>query len=525
MRSGSALIKGLSGLTGVVDIKTRKPERESFSAMFRYGEQNSYTSHLRYGNVAGDLAYQVSASFFGTGGPPGLGGKERIANLYGALDWNISSDLHLQTGITYLGGMREFVRIADQPSSSPNILNRQEKFDPIRTLLTYAKLNVHGTNGSLTELQTNLSYRKTDFNNYLISEELTTINAEDDYEFSINLLHNRPLGTAHTLRAGVLYHHWAAPEGKRFYAGNRGDIHTWSGVVASEHQAGRFLFDAGLRIIGGYISEWGGFGIEGGAAGLQNIEPIKNETVPLEWQSVLGSTWLLPGPYSLHYTISAGTLAPRTGSLNSEFERPDYEARFQHDLGLLYRSPDLNEFSFTAFYAQRRNALELSGEIEAADAYYVELFQNLDKRTYGVELSGRWNIPWLHSRFFANATLMRGENEIDGDMVKDEKLPNLIINSGILFDYRQWDFNLFIHHTGPYVNNRFVRGPWIAQNGDYPLGDYLSIDLTTGYTFYVGNFSARIFGEVKNLLDERYETVAGYPDPGRLIHGGFRLDL
>jgi len=31
--------------------------------------------------------------------------------------------------------------------------------------------------------------------------------------------------------------------------------------------------------------------------------------------------------------------------------------------------------------------------------------------------------------------------------------------------------------------------------------------------------------DVKNILDVKYESVAGYPDTGRLIQGGIKLDF
>jgi hypothetical protein len=48
VRSSSALVKGLSGLTGVVDVKTKKPEKETVSLLAKYGDLNQYVSHLQY---------------------------------------------------------------------------------------------------------------------------------------------------------------------------------------------------------------------------------------------------------------------------------------------------------------------------------------------------------------------------------------------------------------------------------------------------------------------------------------------
>ena len=523
IRSSNALVKGLTGLSGLIDIRTKKPERETVSISARYGQQNNYSTNLRYGNKINDVSFNVSTSLFGTNGPPDRRGKERISNFHGKLDWAIKPRINLSAGAAYIHGERQFLQIIEP--GAPNLLNREESFDPIHTLLTFAKLEYKWNDRSLTELQTNIAYRDAKYVQYDIAEQTSSSHHEEDYEYGLNLLHSYSPVTSTTLRFGGLYNHAVAPEGKRYYAGRRTNVHTWSGMLAGEYRDGNYIFDAGFRFIGGYIVEFGGFGIEGSATGLRNVEPIRNQSAPLEWQSVLGATWLVSGPLSLHYNFAGGAIAPRSGSINAEGSTPDNETHLQHDLGLIFRALHQTELSVSAFFTQRLNALRLSGEtVTTNDDILMELYENLDKRNYGVELSARINIPAIHSFLSANATFMEGQENIDGNMVKDESLPNIILNIGLLFNYSGFDANLFANHTGAYTNNRFVNPAWIAEHGDYPLGDFYSVDLTAGYTFG-SNYSARVFAEVKNLLDEKFETVAAYPDPGRLFRTGFRVDL
>ena len=54
VRSSNALVKGLSGLTGVIEIKTKKPKRETISLLTKYGENNNYVANLQYGNKIND---------------------------------------------------------------------------------------------------------------------------------------------------------------------------------------------------------------------------------------------------------------------------------------------------------------------------------------------------------------------------------------------------------------------------------------------------------------------------------------
>jgi len=119
---------------------------------------------------------------------------------------------------------------------------------------------------------------------------------------------------------------------------------------------------------------------------------------------------------------------------------------------------------------------------------------------------------------------MKGEKESEDGMVNDEQLPRVILNAGLYFDYSSFDANVFVNYNGPYTNNRFVNPAWVQEHGDFPLGDFLSLDATAGYTFS-GRFTARFFVEVKNILDKKYMTVAGYPDPGRLLMAGVKISL
>lgn len=523
VRSSSALVKGLSGLTGMIDVKTKRPERETISLIAKYGQQNNYATNFHYGNKINDFTLNTSVAFFGTDGPPGRNGNERISNFNGHLEWDIGSRFKLSAGSTYIGGSRGFISIIDAESSSPNLLEREEAFDPLRSLISYAKINYEGEDGSLTELQTNLSSRNAFYVRYDLPGQEP--GQEKDWEYGFNILHSRPISSTNTLRAGVLYNHWEAPWGKRYYAGRACNVHTWSGVIASEQKAGRFLFDGGLRVISGYIVEFGGFGVEGSAAGLQSVDPIENEMAPFEWQSIFGISYLLSNKLSLHYNFAGGTIAPRRGSSNEQGIRPANETRLQHDLGFIYESAGNNEVAVSAFFAQRQDALELSGAtVISENDHLVELYENIDKLNYGIELSTKLNVRILHSFLFANATLMKGKNEISDGMEKDNKLPGIILNTGVLFEYAGYDANIFVNYTGPYTNNRFVRGPWIAEHGDFPLGDFVAVDITTGYSFEY-RYSARIFLEIRNVLDQKYLTVAGYPDTGRLFHSGIKISF
>jgi outer membrane cobalamin receptor len=61
------------------------------------------------------------------------------------------------------------------------------------------------------------------------------------------------------------------------------------------------------------------------------------------------------------------------------------------------------------------------------------------------------------------------------------------------------------------------------DNGSYPRMDFAaSHDLGLWNDFFR---HLRVYGRIGNLLDEKYDEAAGFPQPGFRIVGGYRLDF
>ncbi|MBT3385643.1 MAG: TonB-dependent receptor [Prolixibacteraceae bacterium] len=521
VRSSAALVKGLSGISGIIDVKTIKPKGKTTSAGIKYGSLNTFSANAQHGNKVNNIRYNVSTSYFGTNGPENRNGNERIGNLNGLFDWQINDKLQLSANTMLIYGNREIVTPIEPADSK--LMNWKEKYDPIQTVVSSVKLNYRGSDKSETELQTNFAYRNPEYSIYTISKDSYNNYSEKDYEYSLNLLHSRLLSSNNTLRFGGLYSHWVAPEGKRFYFGKKADVHTFSAVVADEHKAGRFVFDAGLRLISDYIKEWGAFGIEGIGSKFAGVQAIKNETAPLVWQSVVGASYLHSQSSSFHGHLAGGNIAARKGSLTAEGTTPENEMRFQYDAGFKKVSAAGDELTFSLFYVDRKNAITYSGEtIGDNQGNLMELYENRDKHNLGVEIDAKKMLPVLNLSLFANFTFMKSEMRVNGEMEKDTETPEIISNAGIMYDYKSFDINVFANYTGAYENDRFVDKTWVAENGKFPLGNFLSLNLTTGYTFGKSK-NTRVYIEAKNLTDVKYYTVAGYPDNGRMIFMGVKM--
>ena len=515
------MVKGLSGLSGIIDIKTVKPKEKTTSAGIKYGSLNTFSVDAQHGNKVNDISYNISASYFGTNGPENRNGRERIGNMNGFFEWQINSKLQLSANTMFIYGTREIISPIEP--ADPKLMNWEEKYDPIQTVVSTVKLNYRSSDKSETEIQANFAHRNPKYSLYNISKNTYSNYSEKDYEYTFNILHSRSLASNNTLRFGGLYSHWVAPEGKRFYFGKKADVHTFSAVVADEHKVGRFVLDGGFRLISDYIKEWGAFGIEGAGSKFKGVEPIKNETAPLVWQTVFGASYLLSQSSSLHGHVAGGNIAPRKGSLTEQGTTPENEIRLQYDAGFKKITTTGDELTFSLFYVDRKNAIGYSGETIIDDnGNLMELYENRDKRNFGVEIDARKVLPVFHLSVFANLTFMQSEMRVNGIMEKDTETPEIISNAGIMFDNNSFDINLFANYIGAYENDRFVDKNWVIENGKAPLGNFLSLNLTTGYTFGKTK-NTRVYVEAKNLADIKYQTVAGYPDNGRMLFAGVKI--
>ncbi|MCT4586940.1 MAG: TonB-dependent receptor [Carboxylicivirga sp.] len=521
IRSSAALVKSLSPLVGVIDITARKPEVETFDVSMKYGSLNSYHSELGYSNVHNNVSYTARVGSFGTDGPDGRNGAERLWNASGNFNWTINSHWDWSFNLMYLTGKRELVQPiapADEKFSK-----RQEEYDPIKTLWLSSKLRYKKSDRLTSELDISYTGRQAHYiNNNLASGALSEMN-EDDFELTLNQINAIKLGTSNTFRVGALYNYWEAPEGKRFYVGNAARVHTVSGVITDEHVFGKFIIDGGFRLTGEYFDEWGGFSIEGSGGKFSKVNAIKDEWQSPVWNATIGFSYLVNSKSSWHYSMASGIVTPRKGALNNEGVKPENETRVNIDLGYVRTIGQQGQVSITGFLVNRTDAISYNGQtIEKENGDIMELYYNSDKRNYGVEAEFKSPLLWNAVSMFTNVTWMKGEEKQDNDWVKDDEMPNWIVNAGVNYQKRRWDANAYLHHVGDYKNNRFVSKSYLKTNGKASLGDFVTLDLNVGYEV-LPKYQMRLFGEVKNVFDKKYQTVVGYPDYGTIFSMGINM--
>ncbi len=516
VRSSAALLTGLSGMAGLINIKTKEYTTPELNADVEYGTFNSFHSHISHGGKIGKLGYRAGIGYDNTDGPEGKHAKESMANFNTGFDWQLSEKLGIKATLFYLDGSRQ-LRIAEAPADKKYI-DMLQSFDPYKALISNIKVAYRPTGRLSSEIQLFYSYRNPTFND----EAKGTTSNERDYEAGVNFMQSVMLSQSNTLRFGGLYNRWIAPEGKRFYMGKRCDTETFSGVIVDEHQLGHFTLDAGIRWTKAYLNDYAAFNIEGEGGLFKNVTPITDTWEPGIFQSNLGITWRPGNKLSFYFNAAAGEIKPRRGALNEDLEELKNETRIKIDISAIRKIGLTGKMSVTVFGILQENAIALSGKTnkDLVTGLIRELYVNRGQNQAGIEYE--LVTPRLLNLVnpFVNFTLMKSELKKEGSMIRNLENPVFISSGGLYLDKKGIDLNILCKYVSPFENQRFAS----VTAGPQQLGDFVSIDLTGGYSFK-GKIPVRCYFKVKNLTDKRYSTVIGYPDFGRMIYLGMSLSL
>lgn len=194
-----------------------------------------------------------------------------------------------------------------------------------------------------------------------------------------------------------------------------------------------------------------------------------------------------------------------------------------------YRAPSFTETFYTDpnnvgnpdLGAERAWQYEVGGELVAADVHtHAALFvrreenlidyirpadtppwqaQNLgEMETVGLRL--RTDRTWRHANASAGYTWIDKEQTLAAGL-----------ESKYVFTHPTQQFSARLHHDLPLLAGAVADWQLIARQRMAPLDDYQVLDVSVSLPMSYG----RVLGRVRNLLDERYEAVAGVPQPGR----------
>ncbi len=504
VRSSAALMMGLSEPVGVINIIPKRFGEPGSYVEGEYGTYDTYRLYGSYEDVFRDGGYKVGINQYGTAGPDDLNAAEEMTSFSLLTDWQ-KRRLSVEGSLFWIYGMRE-IRRAEAPARG-RLQNTEERFDPYNTGIFGLKAHYTHDPDRATELKLNYATRLHEFVNPGAGP---SDHEDEDYEYSADLIHVFSPWADNILRVGGTYHHWVAPDGKRMYAGSEMDVHTLSAVVVDEHHFDRLIIDGGVRYSKPYFSTYGGytFDTEGNRFGLS--EPIEDEWDDPVLRTTAGAKYEVTSEIDAYMHAGVDTVQPAPGAVTSGFDEPDNEIRTTVDAGVEASNPGIGRIKVGGFYALRKDAISISGQIATnALGEEFDLYENTDLVQYGFEMEGQTAKIAKYYSLFLNATVMESLTKADGDWDSFRDLPDVIVSSGVYMDVDRLDCNLFGKYVSDYENRRFATG------GTYePLGDFVELNLTAGYKLGAER-NTRVYGSVKNITDEEYSTVVGYPDYGR----------
>jgi len=521
VRSSAALLTGLSGLAGLINVKTKEYTEFETRADMEYGTFNTLHTHISTGNKIGRFNYAAGIGHDRTNGPSGRHAKEAMTNLYTRMNWKLSDKLGLNASLFYLNGERQMAIAL--PPAEKRYQDMIQGFDPYNALLSNVKMTYRPATNLSSELQLFYSMRNPTF----YDEVAETTSSEKDYEYGLNFMQSVRILPSNTLRFGGLYNHWIAPNGKRFYTGKKCDTETISGVITDEQRLGPVTLDAGIRVTGTFLNEYAAFNIEGEGGKFRTVTPVTDEWEPAIVQASFGATYSATERLSAFINSAAGNVKPRVGTLldNKGAEpvnEPSNETRYKIDIGLLQNFGDAGKITITAFGVFQKNAIALSGTtyLDTETNIRRELYLNRDQNQKGIEFEVISPVLFDIFKPFFNFTLMQSKMDEAGEMVTNKENPVWISNAGIYSAWKNFDLNILGKYVSPFENDRFVS----VADGPQPLGDFLVIDCNGGYTTK-WNIPVRFYIKVKNLTGKIYSTVNGYPDFGRMVYSGISIKI
>ncbi|RPI27741.1 MAG: methyltransferase domain-containing protein, partial [Acidobacteria bacterium] len=507
MRSGGAMLAGNAGLVGLINVIPRVYQARETNVQVEAGSLGTANGRVFHGDRIGDFGYGLGVDLFRSDGPEGRHGEERQASYYAGLTWSRSESLSVTTHLFHIGGSRGLVQAL--PPAQRRLQTALEEFDPVQTSFGIVKALYRPNERTSTQLV--LGYSDRHNTHVARTDTGTTATRDWDREFTANAIQSVALTDNNVLRVGLNFNHWVAPYGKRFYVGRPADLETWAFALTDEHRVGAFVFDTGLRYQRTYINEYGAFSIEENANPYRTVPAVVDEWEPPVLSASLGAAYYFSDNFSVHGNMVAGSLEPRRGNLTTDLQPPGKEGRIMADLGFRLSDHRLGTATFSTFFVTRDNGINLSGATRTVNGRLLELYENRDQDSKGVEVDLRSRRFANTLELFFNATALTARIERGNTMRPDGELPRGILGGGISAFRWDFDLNLFGKYVSSYESARFAEPP-IPQ----PLGGFESVDLVLGRRLGPSR-QTRIYAEVRNLADRAYLTVVGYPDYGRRL--------
>lgn len=227
----------------------------------------------------------------------------------------------------------------------------------------------------------------------------------------------------------------------------------------------------------------------------------------------LAAAYRLSGATTLRAVAATGFRAPSLYELNNTlYGNPalDPEESTSFELGVEHEIAPGASVKATAFYTRIEDLIQFVSLYDATGTWIGGQYQQVAGKStsQGVELSGDWAVnDWL--TLFGNYTYT---DAVDATGARLLRVPGHDLALGLGGDFAGgWSGSLTLRHVADRP----------AEYG-VTMGDYTVVNAGLSYAF---TDHAEGYLRIENLLDETYETAAGYQASGRALYAGLRASF
>lgn len=495
------LPNGTGGLIGGDDagylvIETRLPSKSSEGNLLLQGESFERRHVSAMAGTLGENSYlNFIADYDKSNGDPDWtnGFKKRSLYAKGGLffgNWTFDAQAFLSDTTREL-----------QRSTTPGVSDAKWAYDPMRIAEGSARVGYTSAYGV-----TSLSYAHSYLNAQLQQEKWSdpayhaTEEQRENFD-DLRLDHAVALGD-HTVRAGMEGIWWHTPTGEYFYTGWEKKEHTFGLFLQDEWQFGTLSLDAGLRVDKTWIDiGYEQIGPKKVRIEDQSYEPVVAVAAGARWDYTKSSAFFVRSRLS---TQNAPDVETEEGSALPASRRVSLEGGWEN------RSFELLRPRLSLYFLNVLDAPYVSSQHPDPEdpADLVNVYSDKSWHEYGAELALAGTLSHL-------AYQLSYSYNANNDELLDNRIPNSTFNGVI--SYRQ---NGYEATLGAYYVSEFEA---VNKAGIGKAGDYTNVDLSIGYTFQASGVDNKVQLYARNLGDDDYESVYGFPSMGRIIGASYRL--
>lgn len=490
---------------GYVIITTRKGTRPEGGVAIEYGSLDTREFQLRHGNRIGPYNYRLTGTANGTNGRKDWYNDQKAMSILfnGGYD---GPSLKVSTTLFYEYGKRDMQRALAYNTTS----NSKWSYDPLEALWMAVSINKLWNPGQVTSLSySHGMVHDKEVMATFAKPQVATVNAQGDYADNYHLWHTASFGS-NTLKTGFQATWWHEPSGYAPWDGKDREETLIGGYVQDEQRllSDKLSLDAGVRVDDKYIKK-----------GIDKYSPTQTTTALIEdkWTTpVIGASLGASYKIDKFHTLSArfGYSYAETDSFVATLDNKDLgpEERYKYEAGIAANYHPAFNPKLTLFYYDVRNYKVTVGA-SGTGINAVNIYDASTIGMKGLELSTTGSLP---RGFDYTVNYSYYESTLDSD---NDYTPHDTVTFLLGHTYGPVKTNVSLRYISPYTS---TQSQFAVDKQLHQVGGFTRLDANVSYAFMAGKLDGRLTAYAGNLLNDKYETIYGWPDVGTTY--GLRLE-